>query len=297
MNQKNIHKLITEALAIEAQEAKEAGALGFMARALTQATMPHKKTMEYAFERTNGAFTLSILAPPKIGLPYGTVPRLLMAWVTTEAVRKRERELLLGESLSGFMSELGLVPTGGRWGSITRLKEQMRRLFASSISCTYDDGDSWVLENIHVVDGARLWWSPKAPEQITIWQSTVTLSERFFDEVISHPIPIDMRAIKTLKRSPMALDIYCWLTYRMCYLRRETNIPWVALQTQFGAEYSRVRDFKKYFLLQLKKVEQVYQSARMESTERGLLLKPSRPHVQTLSPRSGLRINSRAPSG
>ena len=220
-----------------------------------------------------------------------------MAWVTTEAVRKRERELPLGESLSGFMSELGLVPTGGRWGSITRLKEQMRRLFASSISCTYDDGESWVLENIHVVDGARLWWSPKTPEQITIWQSTITLSERFFDEVITHPIPIDMRAIKTLKRSPMALAIYCWLTYRMCYLRRETNIPWAALQTQFGAEYSRVRDFKKYFLLQLKKVGQVYRSARMESTERGLLLKPSRPHVQTLSPRSGLRINSREPSG
>ena len=64
MNHKSIDKLITEALAIEAQEAKEAGALGFMARALTQATMPHKKTEECAFERTNGAFTLSIVAPP-----------------------------------------------------------------------------------------------------------------------------------------------------------------------------------------------------------------------------------------
>ena len=87
MNQKGIDKLITEALALEVQEAKEAGALGFMARSLTQATMPHKKTEEYAFERTNGVFTLNIVSPPKIGLPYGTVPRLLMAWVTTEAVR------------------------------------------------------------------------------------------------------------------------------------------------------------------------------------------------------------------
>ena len=120
MNRKNIDKLINEALAIETQEAKEAGALGYMARSLTQATMPHKKTDDSVFERQNGAFTLSIMAPPKVGLPYGTVPRLLIAWATTEAVRRRERELVLGESLSGFMSELDLVPTGGRWGSITR---------------------------------------------------------------------------------------------------------------------------------------------------------------------------------
>lgn len=42
MKQKNLDKLITEALAIEAEVAKEAGALGYMARALVQATMPHK---------------------------------------------------------------------------------------------------------------------------------------------------------------------------------------------------------------------------------------------------------------
>ncbi len=285
MNEKNIDKLVAEALAIEAQEAKEAGALGFMARALTQATMPHKKTKEYAFERTNGAFTLSIVAPPSVGLPYGTVPRLLVAWVTTEAVRKRERELVLGESLSSFMAELDLVPTGGRWGSITRLKEQMKRLFASSVSCTYDEGGTWALEAIRVVDRARLWWSPKAPEQITIWQSTILLSERFFDEVINHPIPIHMEALKKLKRSPMALDIYCWLTYRMSYLKRETTIPWAALQTQFGAEYGRTRDFKRKFLGQLKAVRSVYLNARAEDTERGLLLKPSPPHVRKLTPR------------
>jgi len=35
MNKDNLNKLIIEALAIEAEEAKEAGALGYMARALT----------------------------------------------------------------------------------------------------------------------------------------------------------------------------------------------------------------------------------------------------------------------
>jgi hypothetical protein len=41
INNKNLNKLISEALAIESRDAKEAGALGFMARVLIQATMPH----------------------------------------------------------------------------------------------------------------------------------------------------------------------------------------------------------------------------------------------------------------
>ena len=117
------------------EDAREAGALGFMARALVQATMPHRKPSECFFERSNGAFTLTMMAPPKVGLPYGNVPRLMMAWLTTEAVRTRCRELALGDSLSGFMRELGMVPTGGRWGSITRLRAQSRRLFTASVSC------------------------------------------------------------------------------------------------------------------------------------------------------------------
>jgi hypothetical protein len=37
--------LIAESIAIEAEDAKQAGAVGFMARALTQATMPHRRFM------------------------------------------------------------------------------------------------------------------------------------------------------------------------------------------------------------------------------------------------------------
>ena len=58
MSNRNINKLITEALAIEAEEAKKAGALGYMARALVQATMPHKQVNGNEFTRKNGAFNL-----------------------------------------------------------------------------------------------------------------------------------------------------------------------------------------------------------------------------------------------
>lgn len=277
-------KLINESLAIEAEEAKEAGTLGFMARALVQATMPHRDPKEWFFERTNGAFTLTMMAPPKVGLPYGSVPRLLLAWITTEAVRTRSRDLALGDSLSGFMRELGMVPTGGRWGSITRLREQSRRLFTTAISCLYEGENREGEIGFRLVDKHVLWWNPKSPDQRELFASTLTLSEPFFKEVINHPVPIDLRALKALSRSPLALDIYTWLTYRMSYLQRETTVPWAALEVQFGAGYKRTRDFKAAFVEHLKSVLAVYWEAKASGTDRGLFLRPSQPHVRRLVP-------------
>lgn len=280
-----VHELISQSLAIEALPAKDADALGFMARAMVQATLPHKKVAGNEFTRDNGNFSLTILAPSRIGLPYGTIPRLLLAWITTEAVQTKSRELVLGDSLSQFMSGLDMLPTGGRWGSITRLKEQMRRLFASSITCTYDNGQSWAFQSVPTVDSARLWWSPKMPEQAALWQSSIVLGERFFEEIIKAPVPIDMRALKALRKSPLALDIYMWLTYRLFYLRQPATIPWDALSRQFGSNYKAVRQFKAAFLRELRKVLVVYPEAKVLAVETGetggaLMLMPSRPHIK-----------------
>jgi hypothetical protein len=279
----SLDKLITESLAIEAQEAKAAGALGYMARALTQATMPHAPSQETEFVRRNGAFTLTMFARRDVGLPYGSVPRLLMAWLTTEAVRTKEPLLSLGPTLSSFMAELDLVPTGGRWGSITRLRAQTRRLFSCAISANYSDGSTDFGQNFFVADKFELWWSPKEPNQAALWQSNVTLNPTFFREVTTYPVPIDLRALKALKRSPLALDIYCWLTYRLSYLKDHKVIPWGALQLQFGSGYPQdgqgLRNFKKAFLREMKKVRVVYRAAKVASSERGLELRPSRTHI------------------
>jgi hypothetical protein len=114
-----------------------------MARALTMATMPHSKPEISEFQRRNGAFVLSMHAPSHVGLPYGSKPRLLIAFLTTEAVKSKNRDIVLGDSLSDFMRELGLMPTGGRWGSITSLKQQMTRLFSSTVSCVWETKDKY----------------------------------------------------------------------------------------------------------------------------------------------------------
>jgi hypothetical protein len=96
-----------------------------------------------------------------------------------------------------------------------------------------------------------------------------------------------MRALRALKRSPMALDIYCWLTYRTSYLKKPTQISWEGLQGQFGADYPRtgqgLRDFRKGFNHALVKVQAVYDGAKASASPSGLLLTPGRPHIPKLT--------------
>ena len=78
----------------------------------------------------------------------------------------------------------------------------------------------------------------------------------------------------------MALDIYSWLTYRVGYLKRPSLVPWEALWTQFGADYARLRDFRRYFVGQLARVVQVYPDLRLSKLATGLLLRPSPTHIR-----------------
>jgi hypothetical protein len=179
------------------------------------------------------------------------------------------------------MAELGLIPAGGRWGTIGRLREQMKRLFSSTVAYTYDlaAAGEWHDRGFRLAEQAHLWWDPARPCQIASWKSTVELSQGFFNNVVDGPVPIDLRAVRAL-RSPMALDIYTWLTHRMSYLRRPTRVPWEALELQFGAQYGRPRDFRAAFVRHARTVLTLYPAARLESRPTGVLLKPSRPHIK-----------------
>lgn len=221
---------------------------------------------------------------PEIGLPYGALPRLLLCWLTSEAVKKRSREITLGDSLSAFMRELGLSPTGGRWGSITRLKNQVYRLFTSSISAKYKDRDEKAGLNFFVAEEYHLWWNPQMAEQKSLWESNVILSELFYKEVISSPIPLRLESLNALKNSSMCLDIYSWLTYRNSYSTQKSYIPWEALQSQFGAGYPLTLrgklDFKKKFLEALWKVGNIYPAARkIKNDGEHLIYIPGEPDV------------------
>ena len=179
------------------------------------------------------------------------------------------------------MVRLGLTVSGGRNGPIGRLRDQMRRLFGATIAFTQDgqrDGE-WHDAGFRVARETHLWWDPQPPEQAPEWRSTVTLSQGFFEAITERPVPIDLRALRAL-RSPLALDLYLWLTYRNSYLRRPTRVPWALLALQLGAEYRDQRDFKRKVLRSLRRVLVVYPAARVQQVRGGLRLRPAPCHVR-----------------
>ena len=88
---------LTEAMYSEC--AVDADALGFMAKLLVQTTLPHRAQPGKQYTRSDGDVTLSITDLGGAGLPYGAYPRLILVWMTTEALRTGERKLELGRSL------------------------------------------------------------------------------------------------------------------------------------------------------------------------------------------------------
>ena len=83
--------------------------LGFMARLMALCSLPRTNPGDrIRYKRVNGPYTLYMTAGGGCKLPYGNLPRLLLAWLSTEAVRTQSRELVLGKSLSDFMRTLGI---------------------------------------------------------------------------------------------------------------------------------------------------------------------------------------------
>ncbi|MCK0508577.1 replication protein RepA [Aromatoleum anaerobium] len=295
-----VREIIDAHLAIEAEDAQSAGSLGFMARALVIATMPYKDPKSDVFKRQNGDFRLRIVAGYEGGIPYGIYPRLLTSWVSTEAVRTRSPVIQLGDCLHTFVRDVMDLRSngGGPRGSGSRVAEQMKRLFGSLITAHYTGTQQqrgFVLRNVLIADELQLddaeltgLWTPQHAEEAGRWKSQVRLSNGFFRECLDNPVPIDLRAYKALRGSPLAMDVYTWLTYRMSYTHRRTRpIRWEALMMQFGSDYGTetaqaVRDFRKAFLKALKLVLVVYSQARIEVDDAGVVLLPSRP--QSLLP-------------
>ena len=88
--------------------------LGFIARLMALCSLPRTNLGDRKeYKRVNGPYTLIMLSSSKTKLPFGNLPRLLLAWICTEAVRTQSRVLVLGDSLSEFMRRLGIYNTGG----------------------------------------------------------------------------------------------------------------------------------------------------------------------------------------
>ena len=261
--------------------------LGFMARLMALCSLPRTNPGDrHQYKRVNGPYKLVMVAGADNKLPYGSLPRLLLAWVSTEAVRTRSRELVLGRSLSEFMRTLGISSdSGGNRGELTRLRNQMKRLFRCSVSLNYEDerGDASV--SSFIADRTEFWWNERKPDEPTLWKSKIYLGEAFFNEIIRHPLPLDMNTLKALKRCALGLDLYLWLSYRTFALRAPLRLTWKQLYRQFGlhpakaSENQTVQNFRYKILRELKKIKLAWPELNYTTAKGILILLPSTPAI------------------
>lgn len=288
--------LIEVAQAIRDKPQPDGDDIAFLARQLVQATLPHAapRGTPPEWARVNGNLTLSIRPGYKtdragrrvcVGYPFGTIPRLLLFWITTEALRTKSRRLELGASLNAFIRDLGLNPAtgGGARGDASRLRDQMERLFRATISFERSDegGQSWI--DMQIAPKGYLWWDFKEPAQGTLFASWVELSEPFYEAILSAPVPVDVRALRALKRSPLALDLYAWLAYQSFVATqrgRTCFISWSQMMKHLGTSYADLRDFRRHAKHALGKVHAVYPTLNLSFVHGGVEIRPGSPAVQ-----------------
>ena len=110
------------------------------------------------------------------------------------------------------MRKVGIYSTSG--DKHTRLRNQRRRLFGCTVSLLYEDARGEATLNAPIARLTEFWWSERQPDARSLWESKIELGEDFFNEIIRCPIPIDLNTLRAMKRSPLGLDLYLWLTYR-----------------------------------------------------------------------------------
>ena len=163
-----------------------------------------------------------------------------MAWLSTEAVKTGSRVIVLGDSLSKFMRELGICNSGGK--PQTRLRNQMKRLFGCTVSMIYKDEHGEQFVSSLIAERGEFWWNERKPDQPSLWNSKIELSEKFFNEIIRHPVLIDMNTLTTLKRCSLGLDLYLWLIYRTFPLCAPQRLTWRQVYRQFGLHPDKASD-------------------------------------------------------
>ena len=257
---------------------------GFMARTMALCSLPRSNPgNQLQYKRVNGPYTLYMIAGGGNKLPFGNLPRLLMAWVSTEAVRTQSRELVMGRSLSEFMRTLGVYDSSGR--TQTRLRNQMKRLFSVHVSLVYEHEHREATAAALIADLTDFWGNPRQLDQPSLWESKIRLSEPFFNEIIQHPVPLDMNALAALKRSPLGLDLYLWLVYRTFPLRAPLRLTWKQVYCQFGVEPDRASDkvtvqaFRRKVLRELKKIKLAWPGLNYTTAPGVLILLPSTPAI------------------
>lgn len=256
----------------------------YMPTVFVQAMLPCRDPgPESIWTRTSGRVTIRMQSglrptgthnapgPGTIGLPYGTYARLLLSWVATEALRNKSPDIRLGRDMPSFASSLGLNSmSGGPTGQLTRLIDQIRRLFASSVTMI-DSSDEQRLDSGGMTSP---FWSTGTDFYENPFGCRVSLSDDFYRELVSHSVRLDPDCVRVLNRSPLALDIYCWLRTKADSQRGRRMFTWEELREQFGSQAVAMKKFRELWRASLARALEAHPQIETDFFSGGVIVRP-----------------------
>lgn len=267
--------------------AEEVSRLGITHAGFAMTSLPHRR-IEGALWRRQGHRTTLLVESGRagqgdwIGVPFGSMARLILLYLQTEAVRSGSPDVELGRSMHAWLSRMG-ISAGGR--NYKLVSEQARRISACRLTFLTEIPGAELRQNGAFVQDAITLTDGADERQRALWQDHVRLDPGFWRSLREHPVPVREEAVRAIGTRSMAFDVYVWLAYRLHSLTRSTSVTWTALHSQFGSGFKAVRQLKPTFREALTLALAVYPDARVDLDQEGVVLHPSPPAVPRLEAR------------
>lgn len=262
------------------QTREEAGALGFMSRLLIMVNLPYRDPGKDCknWWRKNGNVTINVSTgyeeQTPIGLPYGAYPRLILAYLITQAVKTQSPTIYLGKTFAHFLGLIGIQRGGKQY---KQLHKQLERTLSAAFAWTYRTDKQWSRTNIQVSSQSQLWWDEKLPEQQSLWESYIRLNIEFYNEIMRNAVPLDLRVLATLKNSPLGLDLYMFITWRTFKLAKPVYVSWESIQEQLGTQFLSIHEFSRKCRAHIKRIQSICPALDIKIIRGRLCLNPSYP--------------------
>jgi hypothetical protein len=248
--------------------------ISYYSRLLIQCTLPHSDPKTPSWSRKNGSCSVTITSGfdtegKPVGIPYGSFPRLTLAYIITRVIQTGEPRIKLETHFGQFLKEIGYVGNlRGSTRASRTIQNQMLRLVRATVN--FEEGESsrdqGEIEgaNLRIASRYAMWWNFKNPAQSSLWGSYIEISDEFLKEILKAPVPLRTDILAELKKSPLALDVYMWLSYRLFAMQEsgqnEMSLSYGRLQEQFGTGISKdhYRQFRTELKRQLAKVAELW---------------------------------------
>ena len=278
-------------LATDIKLAEEVEDIGYLPLDLCQVWFPRSRPKGLTFERRNGNVMIKLeagkLAQPNGTweqqiLPYGAYPRLFLIDLITQAKLTKNPEIDLGKHLRPHLIRLGIDISGHGY---RYYRQHINAFSVCSMTIARFDNDILTQFDAKLIDKFQA-WVVNEDNQSALFSGKLWLTPQLFKYIMAEGavIPVNMKAVVALRKSPMAMDMYCCFTQRAWRVKKDGGslIHWEGVRDQFGIEYGLVKNFKRDFLVALKSVAVAYPELKFKVESEGFRIFKSKTPVPML---------------